>query len=619
VRATTQQGRYQFLANLNNIHTTRTWDTRIPIGGTVATNARVVVNDIGTWRKDGWFHAEIPVDNANGPVYQDIRVYAAVYDPTLQTDVVTVASGKVSVAQLMETPGYDNKCALVSDSRRQFVYNAFGWLLEAQNAGVEPHLKANYSYYPDGRRARKIVCEWDGSTWVTQRVDQFYYEGWHLVAETRTSGSTQTVYRYTWGLDVAGIRSGEYGPEAGGIGGLLAITEVRGTETNVYFPVADHNGNIHSLIDATSGVTVANYEYDPYGVLVGETGDRPDRCSLRFQSKYFDRETGLYYYGYRYYDPLTTKWLTRDPLGERGGVNLTAFCEGDPVNGVDPLGLDVYVVYRQFNDIADGGELAAQFNGGNRGGIGHVYLAFDEVGVDPGKWSALVDKYHNDPDNPINPFRRPNTLAETFSFHPWSVRKLNGKSDLSSDIGAKAGLPRSWVTAGSYIGYNDDVDQKAFLATKTRRKLDGIEDFNFMSEQKDQTPLNAIIVKIPTTEEEQFSLYKKVQESRQINNINAESGDIGSYSVGWKNCGYWAVTMLEKQHIPSIVRGFNNGVGVDPNKIVNLHRVGQVLTEGVLRPASKGANAIGAQWAPYSDEREDNPVYGLALGWHWGR
>ena len=69
----------------------------------MATNARVVVNDIGTWRKDGWFHAEIPVDNANGPVYQDIRVYAAVYDPTLQTDVVTVASGKVSVAQSIGT------------------------------------------------------------------------------------------------------------------------------------------------------------------------------------------------------------------------------------------------------------------------------------------------------------------------------------------------------------------------------------------------------------------------------------------------------------------------------------------------------------------------------------
>jgi uncharacterized protein RhaS with RHS repeats len=34
------------------------------------------------------------------------------------------------------------------------------------------------------------------------------------------------------------------------------------------------------------------------------------------------------------------KWLTPDPIGERGGANLTAFCSGDPINNVDPLGLD---------------------------------------------------------------------------------------------------------------------------------------------------------------------------------------------------------------------------------------------------------------------------------------
>jgi len=33
------------------------------------------------------------------------------------------------------------------------------------------------------------------------------------------------------------------------------------------------------------------------------------------------------------------KWLTPDPIGERGGANLTAFCDGDPINNVDPLGL----------------------------------------------------------------------------------------------------------------------------------------------------------------------------------------------------------------------------------------------------------------------------------------
>ncbi|MBA4388681.1 MAG: hypothetical protein C0404_11920, partial [Verrucomicrobia bacterium] len=53
----------------------------------------------------------------------------------------------------------------------------------------------------------------------------------------------------------------------------------------------------------------------------------------------YDSEVQLYYYGYRYYDAATTKWLSRDPLGEQGGLNLTAFCGNDPVNGLDVLGL----------------------------------------------------------------------------------------------------------------------------------------------------------------------------------------------------------------------------------------------------------------------------------------
>jgi RHS repeat-associated protein len=42
----------------------------------------------------------------------------------------------------------------------------------------------------------------------------------------------------------------------------------------------------------------------------------------------------LYYYGYRYYEPTAGKWLSRDPIAERGGLNLYAF--KDPVNTVDP-------------------------------------------------------------------------------------------------------------------------------------------------------------------------------------------------------------------------------------------------------------------------------------------
>lgn len=41
----------------------------------------------------------------------------------------------------------------------------------------------------------------------------------------------------------------------------------------------------------------------------------------------------------RWYDPVTGRWLSKDPIGLSGGLNLYAFCEGDPVNKTDPDGM----------------------------------------------------------------------------------------------------------------------------------------------------------------------------------------------------------------------------------------------------------------------------------------
>ncbi len=167
--------------------------------------------------------------------------------------------------------------------------------------------------------------------------------GWNLVAESVTDKTitpeSTTLRLYTWGLDLAGQRGGRFGQTAGGIGGLLAITEIDGTVTNVYYPISDHIGSIRGLVDADTGALVAEYEYDTYGVLLEEVGERAEACPFRFSSKYYDPETQLLYFGYRYYNPASTKWLTVDPLQERGGLNLTVYCGGDPVNQVDPLGL----------------------------------------------------------------------------------------------------------------------------------------------------------------------------------------------------------------------------------------------------------------------------------------
>ena len=55
-------------------------------------------------------------------------------------------------------------------------------------------------------------------------------------------------------------------------------------------------------------------------------------------TKYTDQETGLVYYGSRYYSPATGRWISRDPIGEEGGINLWNLVDDDPVSKVDALG-----------------------------------------------------------------------------------------------------------------------------------------------------------------------------------------------------------------------------------------------------------------------------------------
>jgi RHS repeat-associated protein len=61
---------------------------------------------------------------------------------------------------------------------------------------------------------------------------------------------------------------------------------------------------------------------------------------FRFSTKYLDQETGLLYYGYRYYQPESGRWLGRDPIHERGGKNLYGFVNNDSIRLTDRLGLN---------------------------------------------------------------------------------------------------------------------------------------------------------------------------------------------------------------------------------------------------------------------------------------
>jgi len=64
---------------------------------------------------------------------------------------------------------------------------------------------------------------------------------------------------------------------------------------------------------------------------------------FRFSTKFQDDETGLLYYGFRYYDPSTGRWNSRDPVDEWGGMNLFGFVSNNALSNCDKLGRELGV------------------------------------------------------------------------------------------------------------------------------------------------------------------------------------------------------------------------------------------------------------------------------------
>ncbi len=151
------------------------------------------------------------------------------------------------------------------------------------------------------------------------------------------------------------------------------------------FYTNDHLGSVREMTD-TSGAVRARYNYDSYGRITKVSGDL--EADFGFTGFYRHQATGLNLTLYRAYDADLGRWLSRDPIGESGGVNLYAYVKDNPVNYVDSYGLkiefgsnsDVGAIIKAWKYvIANNPEAAAAFR--QLGQSERVYLLTEGKGL----------------------------------------------------------------------------------------------------------------------------------------------------------------------------------------------------------------------------------------------
>ena len=331
----------------------------LAVGGTVANDANIQVA-VGTMapalagRRGRHWGDNVTLENWVAPFQGDLKIFAV----NATTDKKMVETRTAFLPPAVQVSTYDEDGNISNDGVWSYQWDAENRLWAMQTTanaimGGVPAQRLEFKYDSQHRRVEKLVRGgWNGSAFTTvtsQKV--FLYDGWSLIAEFTVSGSSMTLARsYTWGLDIARSLS-----DAGGVGALLQIRD-HSLGKN-YFPSFDGNGNIAALFDGdtgpgSSGSCVAAYEYSPYGELLRCEGSYAKENSFRFSTKFSDDETGLVYYGKRYYQPSNGRFLGRDPIGENGGINLHGYCTNDPVNGWDLLGCDGVTATEQGTFLA---------------------------------------------------------------------------------------------------------------------------------------------------------------------------------------------------------------------------------------------------------------------------
>ena len=252
---------------------------------------------------------------------------------------------------------------------QQYQYDAYGQLIQQKSSQGDLNLEwdvfgrmikshnqvytAEYRYDALGRRIQKhskhihtgdennIIYGWDGDTLAYESTEQatkhYIYEKDSFVPLLQTVYSNKIELHTTpdWTDKPYSIHRDP----------LWKTVKKAKTLDDVWFYHCDHLGTPQEMTDQI-GAIIWKAEYKAWGECKAEKAksnffENSEIITnhIRFQGQYFDEETGLHYNRHRYYSPYVGRFISKDPIGLSGGINIYAYAP-NTVEWIDPLGLD---------------------------------------------------------------------------------------------------------------------------------------------------------------------------------------------------------------------------------------------------------------------------------------
>jgi RHS repeat-associated protein len=294
------------------------------------------------------------------------------YDDLEQISSIGYVAGQTTLANFSYTPDVMGRITNVTDPGGQhtftndnmhrltaathsnmasesYQYDGIGNMLNS-NLTFPPPAGVSYGYDYNGNRTSKTVGSsvWQYAydyenrlTQVTPPTGPSIFYAYDALGRrvARSFGDYWTAFGYD-GADVLWEYSAYdsstiwYG-NGPGIDNKLWMHQFQGSSPITVYFLTDHQGSTRALISDTGGIVSGSLmDYDSFGNSSGTVGTR-----YRYTGREWDADAQLYYYRARYYDPAARRFISEDPIGLEGGINLYAYVENNPVNFTDPMGL----------------------------------------------------------------------------------------------------------------------------------------------------------------------------------------------------------------------------------------------------------------------------------------